>query len=226
MTSATVCSNAFSAAGDDTTTVPACGCTTGPAPSSWSRCAARPSSRGAPPGAAPTASSASEDLVATTLRRRSPRTTPRGRRSWRRSSTASRAASTCSTASGTTFPRCSLGSRSPCTGSRARSTGRSSTVRGRAGSPRATRRPSTGRSGSPATSARLSTRRARRLPVRRLCLLSGIVRRRFLDVMLRARNVGTTAAPVSLGWHPYLRVPGHGTVDALELTGAWPAAPS
>ncbi len=39
-----------------------------------------------------------------------------------------------------------------------------------------------------------------------------------LDVTLRARNVGTTAAPVSLGWHPYLRVPGHGTVDALELT--------
>ncbi|WP_313663445.1 aldose 1-epimerase [Cellulosimicrobium cellulans] len=39
-----------------------------------------------------------------------------------------------------------------------------------------------------------------------------------LDATLCARNVGTSAAPVSLGWHPYLRVPGHGTVDALELT--------
>lgn len=39
-----------------------------------------------------------------------------------------------------------------------------------------------------------------------------------LDVTLRARNVGATAAPVALGWHPYLRVPGHGTIDRLELT--------
>ncbi|QJW37428.1 aldose 1-epimerase [Cellulosimicrobium protaetiae] len=39
-----------------------------------------------------------------------------------------------------------------------------------------------------------------------------------LGVTLRARNVGATAAPVALGWHPYLRVPGHDTIDRLELT--------
>lgn len=39
-----------------------------------------------------------------------------------------------------------------------------------------------------------------------------------LEVVLRARNVGPTAAPVALGWHPYLRVPGHASVDGLELT--------
>jgi len=39
-----------------------------------------------------------------------------------------------------------------------------------------------------------------------------------LDVTMRAHNVGATAAPVALGWHPYLRVPGHGTIDRLELT--------
>lgn len=39
-----------------------------------------------------------------------------------------------------------------------------------------------------------------------------------LDVTMRARNVGATAAPVALGWHPYLRVPGHETIDRLELT--------
>src|SRR5690606_16041713 len=32
-----------------------------------------------------------------------------------------------------------------------------------------------------------------------------------------ARNVGPTAAPVALGWHPYLRVPGHASGDGLEL---------
>jgi aldose 1-epimerase len=39
-----------------------------------------------------------------------------------------------------------------------------------------------------------------------------------LDVVLRARNVGAVPAPVSLGWHPYLRVPGHASIDGLELT--------
>jgi len=39
-----------------------------------------------------------------------------------------------------------------------------------------------------------------------------------LDVVLRAHNVGDVAAPVSLGWHPYLRVPGRTSIDGLELT--------
>lgn len=39
-----------------------------------------------------------------------------------------------------------------------------------------------------------------------------------LGVALRARNTGESAAPVALGWHPYLRVPGHDVVDRLELT--------
>lgn len=35
---------------------------------------------------------------------------------------------------------------------------------------------------------------------------------------LRAHNTGESAAPVALGWHPYLRVPGHADLDGLELT--------
>lgn len=40
---------------------------------------------------------------------------------------------------------------------------------------------------------------------------------RTLDVTWSFRNVGLRAAPVAAGWHPYLRVPGHDTVDGLEL---------
>ncbi|WP_435738910.1 aldose 1-epimerase [Cellulosimicrobium sp. PMB13] len=39
-----------------------------------------------------------------------------------------------------------------------------------------------------------------------------------LDLTLRATNIGGGPAPVALGWHPYLRVPGHASIDALELT--------
>lgn len=39
-----------------------------------------------------------------------------------------------------------------------------------------------------------------------------------LGAELRARNVGPTDAPVVLGWHPYLTLPGHETVDGLHLT--------
>ncbi|WP_454041154.1 aldose epimerase family protein [Cellulosimicrobium sp. Marseille-Q8652] len=39
-----------------------------------------------------------------------------------------------------------------------------------------------------------------------------------LRVDLRATNTGRHDAPVALGWHPYLRVPGHARVDSLELT--------
>ncbi|MBD5786934.1 aldose 1-epimerase [Cellulosimicrobium terreum] len=38
-----------------------------------------------------------------------------------------------------------------------------------------------------------------------------------LRVGLRATNTGRRAAPVALGWHPYLRVPGHERIDTLEL---------
>ncbi len=38
-----------------------------------------------------------------------------------------------------------------------------------------------------------------------------------LDVTWSYRNVGRLAAPVTAGWHPYFRVPGHATIDALEL---------
>jgi len=40
---------------------------------------------------------------------------------------------------------------------------------------------------------------------------------RTLDVTWSFRNVGQGAAPVAAGWHPYLRVPGHDTIDGLEL---------
>jgi aldose 1-epimerase len=39
-----------------------------------------------------------------------------------------------------------------------------------------------------------------------------------LGLELVARNVGDTAAPVALGWHPYLRLPGHTSVEELELS--------
>ena len=39
-----------------------------------------------------------------------------------------------------------------------------------------------------------------------------------LRLALRATNAGPVPAPVALGWHPYLRVPGHARVDGLELT--------
>lgn len=39
-----------------------------------------------------------------------------------------------------------------------------------------------------------------------------------LAAELTARNVGATAAPVVLGWHPYLALPGHETIDGLGLT--------
>ncbi|MFF2622620.1 aldose 1-epimerase [Oerskovia jenensis] len=40
---------------------------------------------------------------------------------------------------------------------------------------------------------------------------------RTLDVTWSYRNVGRRAAPVTAGWHPYFRVPGHDTIDGLEL---------
>ncbi|WP_043498712.1 aldose 1-epimerase [Georgenia sp. SUBG003] len=39
-----------------------------------------------------------------------------------------------------------------------------------------------------------------------------------LGLELTATNTGDAPAPVTLGWHPYLRLPGHDTVDGLELT--------
>ncbi|MPV37560.1 aldose 1-epimerase [Georgenia subflava] len=39
-----------------------------------------------------------------------------------------------------------------------------------------------------------------------------------LGLQLEATNTGEVAAPVALGWHPYLRLPGHNAVDELELT--------
>ncbi|MHB1063656.1 MAG: aldose epimerase family protein [Georgenia sp.] len=39
-----------------------------------------------------------------------------------------------------------------------------------------------------------------------------------LGLELEATNVGAGPAPVTLGWHPYLRLPGHDTIDDLELT--------
>jgi len=41
---------------------------------------------------------------------------------------------------------------------------------------------------------------------------------RWLGAELQARNTGPTAAPVVLGWHPYLALPGHETIDGLGLT--------
>ncbi|MGW6006886.1 aldose epimerase family protein [Oerskovia enterophila] len=38
-----------------------------------------------------------------------------------------------------------------------------------------------------------------------------------LDVTWSYRNAGRVAAPVTAGWHPYFRLPGHATIDALEL---------
>ncbi|MFE4467137.1 aldose 1-epimerase [Oerskovia sp. NPDC056781] len=40
---------------------------------------------------------------------------------------------------------------------------------------------------------------------------------RTLDVAWSFRNVGLSAAPVTAGWHPYFRIPGHDTIDGLEL---------
>ncbi len=40
---------------------------------------------------------------------------------------------------------------------------------------------------------------------------------RTLDVTWTYRNTGRHAAPVTAGWHPYFRVPGHDTIDGLEL---------
>ena len=39
-----------------------------------------------------------------------------------------------------------------------------------------------------------------------------------LGLELTVTNTGDRPAPVALGWHPYLRLPGHDTVDDLELT--------
>jgi aldose 1-epimerase len=39
-----------------------------------------------------------------------------------------------------------------------------------------------------------------------------------LDIELSAVNTGDGPAPVALGWHPYLRLPGHASVDDVELT--------
>jgi aldose 1-epimerase len=39
-----------------------------------------------------------------------------------------------------------------------------------------------------------------------------------LDLELSVVNTGDGPAPVALGWHPYLRLPGHASVDELELT--------
>ncbi|MEK8225415.1 aldose 1-epimerase [Oerskovia sp. M15] len=41
--------------------------------------------------------------------------------------------------------------------------------------------------------------------------------RRTLGVTWSYRNVGQQAAPVTAGWHPYFRIPGHDTIDGLEL---------
>ncbi|MBD7997639.1 aldose 1-epimerase [Oerskovia gallyi] len=40
---------------------------------------------------------------------------------------------------------------------------------------------------------------------------------RTLDVTWTYRNLGRDAAPVTAGWHPYFRIPGHDTIDGLEL---------
>lgn len=45
-----------------------------------------------------------------------------------------------------------------------------------------------------------------------------VLRAGSLALTLRATNVGTTAAPVVLGWHPYLALPGHETIDELTLS--------
>ncbi|UNX53633.1 aldose 1-epimerase [Georgenia sp. TF02-10] len=39
-----------------------------------------------------------------------------------------------------------------------------------------------------------------------------------LGLEITATNTGDGPAPVTLGWHPYLRMPGHDTIDDLELT--------
>ena len=39
-----------------------------------------------------------------------------------------------------------------------------------------------------------------------------------LNVTLSYRNVGTSSAPASSGWHPYWQVPGHDTFDDLRLS--------
>lgn len=44
-----------------------------------------------------------------------------------------------------------------------------------------------------------------------------VLTEKALDVTWSYRNVGQDAAPVAAGWHPYFRVPGHDTIDALEL---------
>lgn len=38
-----------------------------------------------------------------------------------------------------------------------------------------------------------------------------------LGLQLEVTNVGDEPAPVTLGWHPYLRLPGHESIDDLEL---------
>ena len=40
---------------------------------------------------------------------------------------------------------------------------------------------------------------------------------RSLAMELETANVGEGLAPVSLGWHPYFRLPGHDVVDGLQL---------
>lgn len=39
-----------------------------------------------------------------------------------------------------------------------------------------------------------------------------------LSLALRATNVGTTTAPVVVGWHPYFALPGHETIDGLTVS--------
>ncbi|MDD9207291.1 hypothetical protein PU560_12560 [Georgenia sp. 10Sc9-8] len=38
-----------------------------------------------------------------------------------------------------------------------------------------------------------------------------------LSLDLTAFNTGAEDAPVALGWHPYVRLPGHGSIDELDL---------
>ena len=38
-----------------------------------------------------------------------------------------------------------------------------------------------------------------------------------LGVAMRVTNVGTTVAPVVVGWHPYFALPGHETIDGLTV---------
>ncbi|MFC7405953.1 aldose 1-epimerase [Georgenia alba] len=49
-------------------------------------------------------------------------------------------------------------------------------------------------------------------------LTAGPAGEQALTVEMDATNVGDGPAPVGLGWHPYFRLPGHPSIDELELT--------